>query len=83
MKTALSLAKEIASRNPAALEHAKIAAYMERDVEFHKALRIDELVSHRMRTYTDPLADVGGYLESQKGGGSLSYRKNEDIETKK
>jgi enoyl-CoA hydratase/carnithine racemase len=77
METALSLAKEIATRNPVALEHAKIAAYMERDVEFSKALRIDELVSHRMRAYTDPLADVGGYLKSQKGGGSFSYRKGE------
>lgn len=75
MKAALGLAREIASRNPVALEHAKIAAYMERDVEFSKALRIDELVSHRMRAYTDPLADVGGYLKSQKGGGGLAYRK--------
>jgi len=74
METALGLAKEIATRNPVALEHAKIAAYMERDVEFSKALRIDELVSHRMRAYTDPLADVSGYLKSQKGGGSVSYR---------
>jgi len=74
METALGLAKEIATRNPVALEHAKIAAYMERDVEFSKALRIDELVSHRMRYYTDPLADVAGYLKSQKGGGNLAYR---------
>ncbi len=78
MDTALGLAKEIATRNPTALEHAKIAAYMERDVEFSKALRIDELVSYRMRSYTDPLGDVNGYLKSQKGGGSLSYQERED-----
>lgn len=82
METALSLAKEIATRNPVALEHAKIAAYMERDVEFSKALRIDELVSHRMRSYTDPLADVKTYLKSQKGGGSLTYQETKDKKTK-
>jgi enoyl-CoA hydratase/carnithine racemase len=73
-----TLAKEIASRNPATLEHAKIAAYMEMDVGFDTALRMDDLVSHRMRTYTDPLGDVEGYLHSQKGGGSVAYAKPQD-----
>ena len=73
MDFTLALAREIATRDPVALEHAKIAAYMEIDVEFGKALRIDELVAHRMRYYTDPLRDVDGYLKSQKGGGSLHY----------
>ncbi|HZD39091.1 MAG TPA: enoyl-CoA hydratase/isomerase family protein [Terriglobales bacterium] len=69
------LAKEIASRNPVTLEHAKIAAYMEKDVDLETALRMDDLVSHRMRYYTDPLSDVEGYLHSQKGGGSVRYKK--------
>jgi len=72
-----TLAKEIASRNPATLEHAKIAAYMEKDVNLETALRMDDLVSHRMRYYTNPLSDVEGYLHSQKGGGSVGYVKPE------
>jgi len=31
-----------------------------------------------MRSYTDPLADVNGYLKSQKGGGSLTYQEGKD-----
>jgi enoyl-CoA hydratase/carnithine racemase len=70
-----TLAKEIASRNPAALEHAKIAAYMEKDADLDTALKMDDLVSHRMRYYTNPLSDVEGYLHAQKGGGSIRYVK--------
>jgi enoyl-CoA hydratase/carnithine racemase len=73
-----TLAKEIASRNPVTLEHAKIAAYMEKDVDLDTALRVDDLVSHRMRYYTNPLSDVEGYLHSQKGGGTVGYVKPED-----
>ncbi|MFQ5852282.1 MAG: enoyl-CoA hydratase/isomerase family protein [Candidatus Binatia bacterium] len=69
------LAAEIASRDPAALEHAKIAAYMEMDMEFYTALRTDDLVAHRMRFYTNPLSDVEGYMKSQRGGGSVGYVK--------
>ena len=74
------LAGEIGSRNPATLEHAKIAAYMEKDVDFETALRTDDIVSHRMRYYTNPLSDVEGYLKSQKGGGSLGYTRPEKKE---
>jgi enoyl-CoA hydratase/carnithine racemase len=73
-----TLAREIASRNAATLEHAKIAAYMEREVNLDTALRMDDLISHRMRTYTNPLSDVEGYLHSQKGGGTVNYVKPED-----
>jgi enoyl-CoA hydratase/carnithine racemase len=73
-----TLAKEIASRNAVTLEHAKIAAYMEKDVDLDTALRLDDLVSHRMRYYTDPLSDVEGYLHSQKGGGTVQYKKPEN-----
>jgi enoyl-CoA hydratase/carnithine racemase len=71
------LAREIASRNPVTLEHAKIAAYTERDLGFEMALKADDLVAHRMRYYTDPLADVEGYLQSQKGGGNVRYTQPE------
>ncbi len=72
-----ALATEIASRNPVALEHAKIAAYTEVDLPFDMAAKVDETISHRMRFYTDPLSDVDGYLKSQKGGVNLAYKKPE------
>lgn len=75
MPTVNALAREIASRDPVCLEHAKIAAYMEMDMEFGTALRADDLVAHRMRYYTNPLSDVEGYLKSQKGGPDLGYVK--------
>lgn len=73
-----TLAREIASRNPVALEHAKIAAYTQLDLPFDLAVKADEAIGHRMRYYTDPLADVDGYLKSQKGGGNLDYQSPRD-----
>jgi enoyl-CoA hydratase/carnithine racemase len=73
-----TLAKELASRNGATLENAKIAAYMQKDLPFDMALKADDLVQHRLRYYTNPLNDVEGYLHSQKGGGSVGYVKPED-----
>jgi len=70
-----TLAKELASRNAATLEHAKIAAYMQKDLPFDMALRADDLIQHRLRYYTNPLSDVEGYLHSQKGGGTVKYKK--------
>ncbi|HEY7167967.1 MAG TPA: enoyl-CoA hydratase-related protein [Candidatus Binatia bacterium] len=78
MPTVEQLAKELGSRNAATLESAKIAAYMQKDMDFLTALRTDDLVSHRMRYYTNPLSDVEGYLHSQKGGGTTAYAKPED-----
>ena len=72
------MANELGSRNAATLDSAKIAAYLQKDLDFDTALRIDDLVSHRMRYYTNPLNDVEGYLHSQKGGGSTGYVKPED-----
>ena len=72
------LAKELGSRNAVTLESAKIAAYMQKDMDFLTALKTDDLVSHRMRYYTNPLNDVEGYLHSQKGGGTTGYVKPED-----
>jgi feruloyl-CoA hydratase/lyase len=72
------LVKELASRNGATLENAKIAAYMQKDLPFDMALKADDLVQHRLRYYTNPLNDVEGYLHSQKGGGTVNYVKPED-----
>lgn len=74
----LALAGEIATRNPVALEHAKIAAYTEMDLPFDLAAKMDETVSHRMRYYTDPLAHVEDYLKSQKGGTNTTYKRADD-----
>jgi len=73
-----TLARELASRNAATLENAKIAAYLQKDLPFDMALRADDLVQHRLRYYTNPLSDVEGYLQSQKGGASVNYVKPED-----
>jgi enoyl-CoA hydratase/carnithine racemase len=73
-----TLVKEMASRNGATLENAKIAAYMQKDLSFEMALKADDLVSHRLRYYTNPLNDVEGYLHSQKGGGTVKYVKPEE-----
>jgi enoyl-CoA hydratase/carnithine racemase len=78
MDTVEQLAKELGSRNAATLESAKIAAYLQRDMDFGMALKTDDLVSHRMRYYTNPLSDVEGYLHSQKGGGTTRYVKPEN-----
>ncbi|HXG50968.1 MAG TPA: enoyl-CoA hydratase/isomerase family protein [candidate division Zixibacteria bacterium] len=78
VSTVKELAGEIGTRDAVALESAKIAAYLEKDLDFATALNIDDLVSHRMRYYTNPLSDVEGYLQSQKGGGSTAYRKPPD-----
>jgi trans-feruloyl-CoA hydratase/vanillin synthase len=73
-----TLAQELASRNGATLENAKIAAYMQKDLPFDMALKADDLVQHRLRYYTNPLSDVEGYLHSQKGGGTVKYKKPEN-----
>src|SRR3972149_1228967 len=72
------LARELGSRNAVTLESAKIAAYMQKDMDFMTALKTDDLVSHRMRYYTNPLSDAEGDLHSQKGGGTTGYAKPED-----
>jgi len=73
-KTVRALANEIATRNPVALEHAKIAAYTEIDLPFDLAVKADEAISHRLRYYTNPVPDVDGYLKSQKGGTNVGYK---------
>lgn len=78
-KTVNSLAIEIASRHPAALEHAKLSAYAALDSTYELALRTDEYLSHRLRTYADPTGHVEGYLKSQKGGGKTDYVKPDSV----
>lgn len=74
-KEVASLAKEIASRHPAALEHGKLSAYAALDSTYEMALRTDEYISHRLRTYANPTGHVDDYLKSQKGGANATYVK--------
>jgi len=74
-KTVDTLATEIASRHPAALEHAKLSAYAALDQPWEMALRTDEYISHRLRNYADPTGHLDGYLKSQKGGATTGYVK--------
>ena len=69
------LAQQIASRHPAALATAKIAAQMGRELPLEQAMQLDRLLGGWQRLAVDPLADVSGYLESQRGGTNLDYRR--------
>ncbi len=75
--TTMQLATEIASRLPAALIHAKIAVQFARDLSLADALRIDELVGLRQARMGNPVAEVAEYLQSQKGGTNLAYRRSD------
>lgn len=72
------LTRDIASRSPAALQHAKIAVQLGRDLALPEAIQVERLVTARMRTATDPLDDIDGYLRSQKGGTNVGYRRPAD-----
>ncbi len=73
--TVNGIAREIASRHLATLEHAKIAVQMDRDLSLSQAIQLDMLVGARMKSAMDPTGDVDSYLDSQKGGPNLSYKR--------
>lgn len=73
--TTTTIAREIASRHLAPLEHAKIAVQMGRDLSLSQAIQLDQLVGARLRQTMDPTADVESYLQSQKGGPNLDYKR--------
>jgi enoyl-CoA hydratase/carnithine racemase len=73
----VAIAREIASRHLAPLEHHKITVQMGRDLSLSQAIQLDQLVGQRMRRAVDPLDDVESYLDSQKGGPNLSYRRRD------
>jgi enoyl-CoA hydratase/carnithine racemase len=66
--TTLRIAREIASRHLAPLQHHKIAVQLGRDLPLGTALRIDQLVGARQSLGIDPVKHVEDYLKSQKGG---------------
>ncbi len=69
------VAREIASRHLAPLEHHKITVQMGRDLSLSQAIQLDQLVGQRMRRVMDPLGDVENYLKSQNGGANLNYKR--------
>ncbi len=73
---ARAIAAELALRNPAVLAHGKIAAHLDEHLPFEHAMFSDDMVAARMRRTIDPLADVEGYLKSQKGGPNRGYARN-------
>ena len=77
--TTCRIAREIASRHLAPLQHHKIAVQLGRDLPLETALRIDQLVGARQSLYLDPVAHVEDYLKSQKGGPKLGGYKRPDV----
>lgn len=73
---ARAIAAELALRNPAVLAHGKIAAHLDEHLPFEHAMFSDDMVAARMRRTIDPLADVDGYLKSQKGGPNRGYARS-------
>ncbi len=71
----IGIAREIASRHLAPLEHHKITVQMGRDLSISQAIQLDQLVGQRLRRAMDPLSDVESYLKSQKGGPNLVYKR--------
>jgi len=76
--TTVRIAREIASRHLATLEHAKIAVQLGRDFTLSQSIQLDQLVGARQSLAIDPTAYVEDYLRSQKGGPKLDY-KREDV----
>lgn len=74
-ETTTNIAAEIATRHLAPLEHAKITVQMGRDLGVSQAIQLDQLVGQRLRRAMDPTQDVESYLESQKGGPDLTYKR--------
>ena len=73
--TVTEIARELGSRHLAPLEHSKITVQMGRDLSMSQAIELDQLVGQRLRRAMDPLGDVESYLESQKGGPNLKYKR--------
>ena len=73
--TVTEIARDLGSRHLAPLEHSKITVQMGRDLSMSQAIELDQLVGQRLRRALDPLGDVESYLESQKGGPNLKYKR--------
>jgi enoyl-CoA hydratase/carnithine racemase len=75
--TTTSIAREIATRHLAPLQHAKITVQMGRDLGLSQAIQVDQLVGARMSRVMDPTGEIESYLDSQKGGPKLNYKRSD------
>lgn len=71
----VGIAREVASRHLAPLQHHKITVQLGRDLGIGQAIQVDQLVGQRMRRAMDPLDNVEDYLRSQKGGANVTYKR--------
>lgn len=71
----VGIAREVASRHLAPLQHHKITTQLGRDLGVSQAIQVDMLVGQRMRHAMDPLDNVETYLKSQKGGPNVDYKR--------
>lgn len=62
----VKLACEIAQFHPAALQHAKIAVQLGRDLPLPHAIEVDRLVTARMFSASNPFSKLDDYLSSRK-----------------
>jgi enoyl-CoA hydratase/carnithine racemase len=69
------VAKAIADRHLAPLEHSKITVQMGRDLSLSQAIQLDQLVGARLRRVMDPTEYNEEYLKSQKGGPNLAFKR--------
>jgi enoyl-CoA hydratase/carnithine racemase len=71
LEATIEVAREIASRHLAPLEHAKIAVQVGRDLSLSPFSSSAPGCGKSM----DPTADIEGYPDSQKGGPNLQYKR--------
>ena len=71
----MEVARELASRHLAPLQHSKIASQMGANLSLSDAIKLDALVGARQRLFLDPTQHVEGYLQSQKGGANTDYKR--------
>lgn len=71
----MQIAREMSLRHLAVLEHAKIAVQMGANMPLTEAIKLDQLVGARLAKAVDATSDVESYLQSQKGGPNLGYKR--------
>jgi enoyl-CoA hydratase/carnithine racemase len=71
----MEIARELASRHLAPMQHSKIAVQLGANLSLTDAIKLDALVGARQRLFIDPTQHVEGYLQSQKGGANTDYKR--------
>jgi enoyl-CoA hydratase/carnithine racemase len=71
----MDIARELASRHLAPMQHSKIASQLGANLSLTDAIKLDALVGARQRLFIDPTQHVEKYLQSQKGGANTDYQR--------